>query len=107
MSDILEERNPTSLTYDAWEEQFHPVINHINPDASFDNGTGNGGTLFETYGAEQDFVRTHDEHHVWTYLEAGAATCIVNGWVYANRIGYFVTATPWRKDFEIWVAINY
>jgi hypothetical protein len=101
MSNLPEENITTNLTVDDWEEQFHPRINHIDPNASF--GGDDGGFMFETYGDELAFVAAQDEHYVWTYVEASGPTYIVNGRRFVDRIGYFVTTVPWRKEYEILV----
>jgi hypothetical protein len=77
------------MDYFEWFEKFKPVANHIETNASFD------GTLFETYGAEYDFVAEMvemDGSRVWTLVESdGDDMSILAGWHLVNRQGYFIT----------------
>lgn len=92
----------TKLTFDDWIETYKPEVNRIVPDASFDDG--NGGIMFETYGAEHDYVCSVNlDRRVWTYVDGEDGTYVVNGYSFVNRIGYFVTEIPYPndEDFEI------
>ena len=80
---------------DAWCDMYKPIINHFDDNASFDNGYG--GIMFETYGAEEQFVREMaiaNPLRVWTYVDGNGGTFIVNGMQFVNRIGYFITELP-------------
>ena len=54
----------SSCDEDTFIERFHPIVNHIDPNAGFDFGYG--GCLFETYGQEFEFVRQQSAARVWT-----------------------------------------
>ena len=82
---------------DTWEEQFVPIHNHIDTNASW------GGLMFETYGEEFDFVRTQPRNHVWTWVDGDGGTYIISGLELINRIGYFVTKHPWVNFVEVQV----
>lgn len=89
-----------------WEDRFKPINNTFDDNASFD------GIMFETYGEELDFVRSHYYHqhteHIWTYVDGDGGTYIINGYHLVNRIGYFVTEGQYDKslEYEIQVSSN-
>ena len=73
---------------DFWEEKYKPIQNRL-----VDNGSWNG-TLFETYGAELNYIRelaTDNSKKVWTLLETDGKQYVVAGYHFVNRLGYFVT----------------
>ena len=68
--------------------------NHLNPQASWTIGNERG-CLFETYGAELDFVRSQDPRTVWTLLDGDNGDMVlVSGFHYVNRIGYLISTRP-------------
>jgi hypothetical protein len=82
--------------YSTWEEfseQFKPVGNHIDTNASF------GGHKFEPYGDERRFVHAQPPEHVWTIAEdcTGNLTWIRPGFYWINSVGHIVTEYPWRE----------
>jgi hypothetical protein len=83
----------TSISEDTFADTFQPIRNHLNPHASFDWGTG-FGTLFETYGEEAKFIASQPVAQVWTLLDSDEGLCIVSGWHFVNRLGYFVSKQP-------------
>lgn len=92
----------TKLTFDEWIEAYKPAVNHLDENASFDDG--NGGIMFETYGEEHDYVCSMNlKRRVWTYVDGDDGTYVVNGYSFVNRIGYFITEIPYSDDdnFEI------
>jgi hypothetical protein len=80
------------LTDDQFWEQFKPVKNHLDNNASYD------GHMFETYGQEHEFILEQNKANpltIWTLVDGESGSClIVNGWHYVNRMGYFVTEIP-------------
>lgn len=85
-----------SLTWEEFEEQFKPIPNHFH-----ENDTA---LHFETYGEEDEFVRTFiEQNRVWTYTDVGSGTVISEGYHWVNRLGYFVTEVPWEEgtDYEV------
>lgn len=77
-----------ALTDEEWDEQYKPVRNHFYP-------ANDEQQLFETYGQELEFVQNTDPAYVWTQLDGDdGGIYIVNGYVYVNRIGYYITAKP-------------
>lgn len=80
---------------------FRPVPNHLNGNASFD--FGDGGCLFETYGAELDHIRLQPAQNVWTVLDVDGELMIASGYHFVNRMGYILTDRPWPDytTFEV------
>lgn len=78
--------------YDQWADTFRPITNHILERESCD------GLLFETFGAELDFVlhtQALSPLNVWTMVEGDEGDWYVSqGFHLVNRIGYFVTEVP-------------
>lgn len=80
------------------EEQFDNLRPVKNPhgDHGFD------GALFETFGAELNFVRNQPENRVWTLVDDDEGNpTIVSGFHLVNRIGYFVTEEPWTEECTV------
>jgi hypothetical protein len=99
MNDLIE------LTEEEWFEQFKPIPNHIDPNASFNDGEQ--GYMFETYGDELKYVNSFDDNYIWTYCDGDVdGTYIFQGMRIVNRIGYFVTSVPFdgSKDYQIQVS---
>jgi hypothetical protein len=99
MNDLIE------LTEEGWFNTFKPIPNHIDPDASFSDG--DQGYMFETYGAELDFIKDQEPNRIWTYCDGDdGGTYIFQGMRIVNRIGYFVTTVPFdgSKDYQIQIS---
>lgn len=79
------------ITDAQFQERFAPMQNHLNPDAPFD------GCMFETFGAEAEFVRAQDPALIWTVLDCDGTMCIESGFHFVNRLGYLVASQP-RRD---------
>jgi hypothetical protein len=93
------------LTEDEWFEQFKPMPNYLDDNASFHDGEH--GYMFETYGKELEFVKAQDPNRIWTYCDGDdSGTYIFQGMRIVNRIGYFVTALPFNgnKDYQIQIS---
>jgi hypothetical protein len=86
--------NLIQLTEDEWFKQFKPIPNHLDENASFNDGEQ--GYMFETYGDEVEFVKSQDSNRIWTYSDGDdGGTYISDGYHVVNRIGYFVTTVPY------------
>lgn len=98
MNDLIE------ITEEDWFNTFKPIPNHIDHNASFNDG--NHGYMFETYGEELDFVKKQNPNTIWTYAEGDNGTYISNGWHVVNRLGYFITTLPFddTKDYQIQIS---
>lgn len=78
------------MEIEEWDKIYSPVKNHLDENASF------GGVMFETYGDELQFVLSQPHNNVWTYIQGDNGTYIIAGYQLVNRIGYFITNTPWE-----------
>lgn len=87
--------------FDRWVDTYGPIKNEaISPEeeAPFD------GTMFETFGAELDYVKKANPKHVWTYITGdNNEDVLVAGFHFVNRQGYFITTLPWQDDTEYYV----
>ncbi len=79
------------MTEDEWFEKFDPVDNIMAEDSSFN------GCMFETYGEEFSYIQEQNLQNIWTLIEGDEGSVITNGMHYVNRLGYFISKTPWRK----------
>jgi hypothetical protein len=84
-----------------WEDQFKPITNHLDSNASWQNEEGDG-IMFETYGEELEYVKKkHKENPncIWTLMDSddGEDTIVVEGYHFVNRIGYFITENPYQE----------
>ena len=86
---------------DEWETHFKPITNHRDPKASWQSDGDGTGLMFETYGAELEFVLGQPNENIWTYMDGdGAGTIICAGYHFVNRIGYFVTKVAREPELE-------
>ena len=93
--------NFIEMEFEEFVETYKPITNHIDTNASFD------GLMFETYGAEVEFVKAQDENRIWMYGDGDDGEGhIWSGWGFVNRIGYFITEVPCPADTEIQVNLN-
>ena len=96
------------LTEEQFETQYRPIPNHIDPNAGWNFGTDQG-CLFETFGAEFEFVRQYDPQKIWTLIDAdeGRDMYIVSGRHHVNRVGYILTENPVAIEDFIEVRIPF
>lgn len=96
------------MEVNEWIEQYRPVNNHLDEDASW-QGEDGVGVMFETYGEELDYVLSvakSDPKCVWTYVDGDdGSTLVINGYHLVNRIGYFVTEVP-ATDESVFVQVS-
>jgi hypothetical protein len=88
---------------DEWEEHFKPIINHLDPQASWQTDEGHGtGLMFETYGEELEFVLGQPEEKVWSYMDDEEDNLILcAGRQDSNKvIGYLVTEVAREPELE-------
>ena len=90
------------MNFEQWAEHYKPINNHLDSNASFQNEAGQG-IMFETYGAELEYVKSIDPKYVWTYGDEDGGY-IVAGRRFVNRLGYFVCAVP--HDGDEWETIE-
>lgn len=94
------------MTMEEWEATYKPIPNNIDKNASFQNDSGQG-IMFETYGAEYEFVKKANPLHVWTYGDGDdGGSYIWNGFHFINRLGYFITEVPAPTEEECIIQIK-
>jgi hypothetical protein len=97
--------NFIEMSFDEWCDTYKPIINHIDTNASFDNGEG--GIMFETYGDEVEFVKSQSPDKIWMYGQGDdGGTYVWNGWGFVNRLGYFITEVPCPDGLTIQVQVG-
>jgi len=62
VEDVKVHRFDRILTVDEWMDKYNPIKNHI------DEGTSFGGTSFETYDEELEFVQSQNPYNIWTLV---------------------------------------
>ena len=84
------------ISFESWAEKYKPVKNHITkyPDkhSEFD--------MFETYGAEYEYVVSQPNNRVWTEVQGEFSMLLIPGIAIVNRLGYYVCEEPWEDDNE-------
>ena len=94
------------LDFEDWLATYKPVINEFDPNASFQDETGNG-IMFETYGEEITFVKKQDPATIWTYVSGDdGGLYIFSGWALVNRLGYFVTEVPCPINTDVQIMVG-
>jgi hypothetical protein len=97
--------NFIEMDFDEWCDTYKPIINHIDSNASFDNGYG--GIMFETYGDEVEFVKSQSPANIWMYGSGDdGGTYVWSGWGFVNRLGYFITEVPCPDGLTIQVQVG-
>ena len=78
----------TELEYEEWYEKYKPIE------------TDHGDLMvYETYGKDLEFIQSIiEDNRVWTFLDGGDYSCIVNGAMFVNRLCYYVTEIPWEGE---------
>jgi hypothetical protein len=94
--------NFIEMEFEEFVETYKPITNHIDEHASFD------GLMFETYGAEVEFVKAQDENRIWMYGDGDdGGSYVWSGWGFVNRLGYFITEVPFPANTTIQVRVSY
>jgi hypothetical protein len=97
--------NFIEMDFDEWCDTYKPIVNHIDTNASFDNGEG--GIMFETYGDEVEFVKSQSPDKIWMYGQGDdGGTYVWNGWGFVNRLGYFITEVPCPDGLTIQIQVG-
>jgi hypothetical protein len=93
------------MDFDEWVKTYKPILNQIDPTSSFD--MGEGGTMFETYGKEVEFVKEQNDSNIWMYGDGDdGGSYIWSGWGFINRIGYFITEVPCPPNTTIQIQVS-
>ena len=94
-------RQTKRIPFWRWVEQFKPIAN------SFEKNASCNGLLFLDDGSPERFVRAQKDEHVWTLTiedrPRSTLWSIGNGYHHINRFGYFVTAVPWKPDWDYYI----
>lgn len=77
-----------TMSFEEFEEKFRPIKNPIDENASY------AGSMFETYGAELEYVKAAHQGAVWTICECDDVITLSEGMVLVNRMGYLITEVP-------------
>ena len=94
--------NFIEMEFEEFVETYKPITNHIDKNAAFD------GLMFETYGAEVEFVKAQDENRIWMYGDGDdGGSYLWSGWGFVNRLGYFITEVPFPDNTTIQVRVSY
>jgi len=97
--------NFIEMDFDEWCDTYKPIINHIDSNASFDNGYG--GIMFETYGDEVEFVKSQSPDKIWMYGSGDdGGTFVWSGWGFVNRLGYFITEVPCPPNTDMQMRVS-
>jgi hypothetical protein len=80
--------------WDKFRERYTLIKNHLDENASGD------GFMFETYGAEVEFIKQQPPARIWTLVDADGQSVVVAGWHYVNRLGYFLTEEDAKDECE-------
>ena len=97
--------NFIEMTEEEWFETYKPIPNHLDENASFNDGEH--GYMFETYGDEVEFVKAQDENRIWMYGDGDdGGSYIWSGWGFVNRLGYFITEVPCPADTTIQIQVS-
>lgn len=91
------------LSEEQFYEQFTPVENHIDDNASWN------GAMFETFGEELEYVKMKAQkgNNVWTLIEGDDDTWYIsNGMRLVNRIGYFITREEWEGETDVEIDMS-
>jgi len=65
--------------------------NHLDDNASY------GGYMFETFGAELEYVKAQPEEIVLTLVDCDDESEVIEGYHWVNRVGYFVLNSQGEK----------
>lgn len=91
----------TVLSEEQFDACFPLLTNHLDSNASF------GGCMFETYGAELEFVRRQNPDCIWTYMDDdNGRLCLSSGYHLVNRIGYLISTVPFEAGHDYFVPLE-
>jgi hypothetical protein len=90
-------------TIEQWETEYQPVNNTGDEYASWN------GQMFETYGDDNEAVlsvATREPRRVWTLVDTDDGLVMTNGYLFVNRVGYFVTEREWELGATIEIPVT-
>lgn len=78
------------LTEDQWHSTYQPEER-----------------LYETYGADLNYINSMPNNYVWTLLDGDEGDpIVVNGRAFVNRIGYYISKKPHNTNELIVVEFD-
>ena len=78
----------TELEYDEWYDKYKPITNDHDEIK-----------VYETYGVDLEFIESIiEDNRVWTFIDGGDFSVITNGFMFVNRLCYYVTEVPWEGE---------
>lgn len=92
------------LTEEALNQRFPFQPNPLNTNAPFDFGAG--GTMFETYGIELNYVIAQPCNRIWTLIDGDGGLCIISRFHVVNRLGYFISTQPIESSENFCVELE-
>ena len=85
--------------WNAWADQYKPIDNPVVKSA--------GTKMFETFGAELEYVQSRGNNYVWTWVTGDMSDLLVAGYAYVNRLGYYVSEVPWEdEDTTVLISVE-
>lgn len=92
------------ISWDTWEKKYKPVINYIRAEKYPDHPAER---MFETYGAEVEYVNSVDPKYVWTEIQGDMSSLLVAGRAFVNRLGYYICEEPWETgDEQVLISVE-
>jgi hypothetical protein len=92
---------------EAFVALFQPQPNQLDAQASHDFGAG--GTMYEPFGAQLEYVQNNDAQSIWTICYGGSNggrdDYIVSGYHHDDRIGHIITKQPVPDDVQITIDL--
>jgi hypothetical protein len=89
-----------TMSFEEFEEKFRPIKNPLDENASYD------GSMFETYGAELEYVKAAPQAKVWTICDSDDVVTLSEGMVHVNRAGYLITEVPAEEGVSYDILID-
>jgi hypothetical protein len=78
----------TELEYEEWFDKYKPI--------ETDHGDLR---VYETYGDDLAFIESIiEDNRVWTFIDGSDFSVITNGFMFVNRLCYYVTEVPWEGE---------
>ena len=105
-------KNTGLLTYDEFLEKYTPELNQVlkktftpTERTGYEDMTGYGGCMYETFGEEMAYIKEQPNKRVWTLIDTGGRDMsLIAGKHFVNRMGYIVTAEEWEDEYEEYEA---
>ena len=83
------------IDYEEWLDKYRPIKNTF----------GDAPQDFETFGEDWETIKNTDPRYIWTWIDGGDYSLIVNGVGWVNRLVYYITEVPWEEGQEIQIDV--